>query len=66
MQRALVLQKDTGNADLHRDWITVLMRQYYDPMYAFQRSSRAERVVFEGDEAAVLAYLGEQAAGGSR
>ena len=64
MQRALAVQKDTGNAELHRDWITVLMRQYYDPMYAFQRSNRAARVCFEGDQAAVLAYLREHSAGG--
>jgi len=66
MVRALALQKDTGAVGLHRDWIMVLMRQYYDPMYAFQRSSRAERIVFEGDQVAVLGYLREQAAGGSR
>lgn len=64
MQRALAVQKDTGNAELHRDWITVLMRQYYDPMYAFQRSNRAERICFEGDHAAVLAYLREHPLGG--
>ncbi|MNT86388.1 tRNA 2-selenouridine synthase [compost metagenome] len=66
MVRALALQKVTGTVDMHRDWITVLMRQYYDPMYAFQRNNRAERVVFEGEEAAVLGYLRERSVGGSR
>lgn len=28
-------------------------------MYAYQRDSKAERIVFAGDEAAVVAYLRE-------
>ena len=62
MQRALLAQKETGDVDLHRDWIAVLMRQYYDPMYAYQRSSRVERIRFEGDRLEVLAFLREQSA----
>lgn len=63
MVLALALQKDTGDVDLHRDWITVLMRQYYDPMYVFQRNNRVERIRFEGDQTAVLAYLRDRSAG---
>ncbi len=52
--------------DLHRAWITALVREYYDPMYAYQRESRRDRIVFEGDERAVLDYLrGRAAPGGS-
>ena len=36
-----------------------LLREYYDPMYAYQRDSKAERILFAGDEAAVVAYLRE-------
>jgi tRNA 2-selenouridine synthase len=62
MQEALAEQRDSGRVDGHRAWISVLMRQYYDPMYAYQRQSRAERVVFEGERAAVLDYLRERLA----
>ena len=62
MVKALEQQQARGDVALHRDWITVLMRDYYDPMYLYQRQSRAERVVFQGDKPAVLAYLREQAA----
>lgn len=43
--------------DLHREWIAALLRDYYDPMYRFQKNSRAGRIVFAGDRAAVLDFL---------
>lgn len=60
MQTALARQEACGDVDLHRAWIAALMREYYDPMYAFQRESRRERIAFEGDERAVLDYLRER------
>ena len=33
------------------------MRDYYDPMYTYQRQSRADRIVFQGDHRAVLDFL---------
>ncbi len=59
MVDALGAQQHSGAVDLHRDWIAGLLREYYDPMYAYQRDSKAERIVFAGDEAAVVAYLRE-------
>lgn len=61
MQKALEQQQARGDVALHRDWITVLMRDYYDPMYVYQRQSRVDRIVFQGDRTAVLAYLRERA-----
>ncbi|MDH4580881.1 tRNA 2-selenouridine(34) synthase MnmH [Pseudomonas sp. BN415] len=57
MDQALVEQEATGNVDLHRGWIEGLLREYYDPMYAFQRESKASRIEFAGEQAAVLEYL---------
>jgi tRNA 2-selenouridine synthase len=57
MQTALARQEACGEVDLHCAWITALVRDYYDPMYAFQRDNRRERIAFEGDERAVLDYL---------
>ena len=59
MQSALQRQQTSSDVALHRDWITALLRHYYDPMYAYQRQGRADRIVFEGDRAAVCAYLRE-------
>jgi len=62
MEAALAEQAAGRGVDLHRGWIEGLLCEYYDPMYAFQRESKAERIVFSGDQAAVLAYLREREA----
>ncbi|WP_394238053.1 tRNA 2-selenouridine(34) synthase MnmH [Pseudomonas anguilliseptica] len=62
MQTALDEQR-SGAIALHRDWITGLLREYYDPMYAYQRESKAARIEFAGDQAAVIAYLTERKSG---
>lgn len=61
MQMALDEQR-SGAVALHRDWIAGLLREYYDPMYAYQRESKAARIEFAGDQAAVIAYLTERKA----
>lgn len=57
MVRALAAQAAHGEVAAHRDWIATLLHGYYDPMYAYQRHHRAGRTAFQGDRAAVLAYL---------
>lgn len=61
MVEALERQKRTGEVDEHRGWIEGLLKDYYDPMYAYQRSAKEERVVFSGDYEAVVGYLRERA-----
>lgn len=61
MQDALAAQQGSGAVDLHRGWIEGLLREYYDPMYAYQRESKASRIEFAGEHDAVLAYLRERA-----
>ncbi|MDH4557949.1 tRNA 2-selenouridine(34) synthase MnmH [Pseudomonas sp. BN417] len=57
MDQALAEQESSGQVDLHRGWIEGLLREYYDPMYAYQRESKASRIEFAGEQAAVLEYL---------
>lgn len=57
MDDALQVQQATGQVDAHRQWIEVLLNEYYDPMYAYQRDSKAKRIEFAGDHAAVREYL---------
>ncbi len=57
MDAALVEQQRCGALDLHRAWIEALLREYYDPMYAYQRQSKASRVVFAGGQAEVVEFL---------
>lgn len=60
MQDALAQQQASGEVARHRDWIAGLLREYYDPMYAFQRESKGERIVFAGEQAAVVEFLRER------
>lgn len=65
MDQALLEQEAGGGVDLHRGWIEGLLREYYDPMYAYQRESKAERIEFAGEQAAVLDYLRERIRSGA-
>lgn len=46
-----------GDEEQHRGWITVLLRDYYDPMYTYQLEQKAERIVFRGSAHEVREYL---------
>jgi len=62
MNQALAEQASTGAVDLHRGWIEALLKQYYDPMYAYQRESKASRIEFAGEQDAVVEFLRARAA----
>jgi len=53
-------QHQAGDTDLHREWIRVLLVEYYDPMYAHQLEKKRNRVVFQGTASETLEYLREK------
>jgi len=57
LRLALEEQQRSGAVDLHRGWIEGLLNEYYDPMYAYQRAAKAERIEFAGDAVEVREYL---------
>jgi len=57
LREALVIQAGDGDTAAHREWIAGLLREYYDPMYSYQREQKAGRIVCAGDRNTVLAYL---------
>jgi len=59
MLHALDIQKKSGAIDAHRDWIRLLLIEYYDPMYEHQRAGKASRIIFSGDRQAVTQFLKE-------
>lgn len=59
LRDALSLHAETGDTKRHRAWIGYLLHEYYDGMYEYQLSKKAERIVFCGNHAAVLEYLAE-------
>lgn len=62
MDQALAEQARSGSVELHRAWIEGLLGEYYDPMYAYQRQSKAGRIEFAGEQRAVVEYLRERRA----
>lgn len=60
LAQALEEQQRSGEVDTHRGWIEGLLHEYYDPMYVYQRESKAARIEFAGEQDAVLAYLRER------
>jgi tRNA 2-selenouridine synthase len=66
MDAAFATQATTGALDGHRDWIRVLLRDYYDPMYDYQMSQRQGVRLAVGDRAqisaAALAHRGRRPA----
>ncbi|BBP83157.1 MULTISPECIES: tRNA 2-selenouridine(34) synthase MnmH [unclassified Pseudomonas] len=62
MQAALDEQRRRGAVELHRGWIEGLLREYYDPMYAYQRENKGTRIEFAGDAPAILDYLAHRRA----
>ena len=61
MQQALAEQRSSGVVELHRGWIGGLLNEYYDPMYAYQRQSKASRIEFAGEAEAITDYLAGRA-----
>ena len=50
-------QQTSGNTEPHKEWIKVLLIDYYDPMYDYQLSKKQDRLVFKGKQHDVLEYL---------
>lgn len=55
MEAAFCAQR-SGDFTLHAVWIRQLLENYYDPMYDYQLAQRADRVLFTGNEDALLEY----------
>ncbi len=41
-------KQQSGRFEAHRDWITTLLTDYYDPMYDYQIEKKVDRIVFLG------------------
>ena len=65
LRQALDEQQQCGAIDLHRGWIEGLLKEYYDPMYAYQRDAKADRIEFAGDALEVREYLTDRALRGA-
>ena len=57
LQDAVARHAASGDTEAHRAWIAYLLSVYYDGMYEYQLSRKAERIVFSGRQAEVLDFL---------
>lgn len=56
MAAAFAEQRSSGDLTLHREWISTLLEQYYDPMYDYQLGQRDGEVLFRGNRDAVVQW----------
>jgi tRNA 2-selenouridine synthase len=59
MEHAIEQHATQHDKEQHREWITYLLREYYDPMYNYQLDKKVDRVIFRGEPEAVLDYLAQ-------
>lgn len=57
MEIALASHKKSMDPQIHLNWLSPLIKNYYDPMYTSQLEDRAERIIFRGDYQACQQYL---------
>ncbi|MDE0840731.1 MAG: tRNA 2-selenouridine(34) synthase MnmH [Porticoccaceae bacterium] len=56
MEHALAHQQGDRFA-AHRDWLTTLTQDYYDPMYRYQLAQKKQSIVFRGSASEVAEWL---------
>jgi tRNA 2-selenouridine synthase len=60
MEDALLRQYNHGDTSGHEAWIVAMLRDYYDPMYAYQLEKQANKIVFRGGYDEVLEWAIER------
>ncbi|HEY9062802.1 MAG TPA: tRNA 2-selenouridine(34) synthase MnmH [Pseudobacteroides sp.] len=54
---ALNKQQLTCDCSLHSNWIEILLKEYYDPMYRYQIETTGNKIMFRGSTKEVLEFL---------
>ena len=53
-------QKESGDIEGHKEWVEILLCEYYDPMYDYQIEKSEMTIVFRGNETEVIDYIKAQ------
>jgi len=56
-EESFLVQQSNGNCEGHKEWIKILLEEYYDPMYDYQIEKSIMPIVFRGNEKEVLEYI---------
>jgi len=57
LESAFKEQKLTGSHNRHENWIAILLKEYYDPMYEYQLQKTTKKILFKGHPEEVLAHI---------
>ncbi|MCK5843136.1 MAG: tRNA 2-selenouridine(34) synthase MnmH [Victivallales bacterium] len=57
LNAAMNEQKMTGDAESHKEWMGMLLKKYYDPMYDYQIEKKKELIGFRGSPDEIRDYL---------
>ncbi|MEM1111939.1 MAG: tRNA 2-selenouridine(34) synthase MnmH [Pseudomonadota bacterium] len=63
MTDAFAAQRSGGGLTPHRDWIYILLAEYYDPMYDYQLSQRSGEILFQGPREHIVRHALEMTSG---
>ena len=58
LESAWTYQLSTADASRHKEWIVMLLNDYYDPMYDYQILNKKDRIIFSGNESEIEDFLG--------
>jgi tRNA 2-selenouridine synthase len=57
LENAISLQVNQNTTSGYRDFIHLLLTQYYDPMYDYQLSKKTRHCVFKGNSSQIIDYI---------
>lgn len=60
LAQAFIEQQATDSLQLHREWIAILLGEYYDPMYQYQLARRRGEVLFRGSRQEIADWIVKQ------
>ncbi|MCO7224626.1 tRNA 2-selenouridine(34) synthase MnmH [Pleionea sp. CnH1-48] len=47
VEQAIQEQKNSGNLAMHKEWIRIVLFDYYDPMYRYQLNKKKDQILIE-------------------
>ena len=60
LMESALREQQQGKPELHKEWITELLINYYDPMYEYQLEKKQQRIIFYGSHEEITDWLCQQ------
>ena len=60
LENAFKVQQISSKTEAHKEWVKILLEEYYDPMYNYQIEKSPIPITFRGNEEEILTFLKEQ------